>query len=1451
MARTVIALGAGIVGGLIGGPLGASIGFSLGNFVGGILFGSDAQPITTTGPQLNDTSVSTSVYGKGIPIFEGGVRIGGNMIWATEIQEVRTEEVIEGDSGNFYTPDPPDQIKITFTYFGNFAMAFGEGPGFVRRIFADGKLIVDLSDQFAVGQSNIYRYGGARYRIYDGTETQGPDSLIEADKGVGNVPGFRGMIYVVFDSLPLKDFGNRIPQISAEVVNTGPSTFTSINDSVNPGGGNFGRDSDYFDQSGRTTLGYNTNTHLTVFSYVSRNQVLRVAVGDLTGVRAAMTEAGLTPALTFFNDSPFVDPNDGMLVLPMNSGNPGGTCVYIGRLGLSVLGVLDQDAGKLVGLSVENPLGQPAVARLIDGRWQCIRPEVGSQYEFSRVYKIAGQRFFFGAAGLTNHLRLEATPFFDLGYELVDIPFTFEVMRTAPTRQVDLALSGTAIPDDVVTGTGNDWFNAAYDPVIGRAWFITDANEIVIFADGAFGSLLDLNTVLDPVHTTGGTFSVQGIAYDKANEVLIVVCDDDHFTINPTTYAVIQSAGPNTPNPISDAGPAGHTGGFTSNLWANQETVDRFFREIPTSDDLAKWTTNDLTVPVNRYLDGQAVGDTWIASEGPLFIPAINAFYTTLGTGTWGFMDRLSNDGLPLSTLVNRLVARTGVLTASDTDVVDIAGDTVRGYLVENPATIRSMIEPLQAAFFFDGAEIDGTLVFKKRTGTSTQTITSDELGAKPAGTEAVQNLDEPRKQETEVPRKVDVSYMNINNDYQIGTQRDQRIQDNPAGAFTGITRSRQTAVIRLPIVMSDQEARDVASVALASAWVERTSLEFTLPPKFMRLDPTDIITIQKITTALTADLVMRITQIEMGAGGILNVSGLLTETAVFQPNVTAQIIDGTPAGPIPFPVGTNLFLLNLPNLLGNLDNTGSAWWGASPDIDTPNPAWEGSNLFRALEADGPQTLVDATFTQLKWGLLRTELLPPPDNGGGRNFTTRERTLTTTVDLQSSGTLASISDLSLFDGGNFAYIPETGELFQYQNATLDSEENYVLDTMLRGRLGTEIFVADTGRFNARTAIINSEIIFLGINLAAIHRFSSAAERGLTRFYEANTLGGLLGTAGRDAEDFINTSASLLPLSPSDFEGTRDGSDNIDLTWLRRDRFNHELLDLADVPLNEQGEVYEVDVVDRPEEDALVLRTFTGLTTELLEYIIAEQQTDVLHSGDFPLSLTGDLQNDGFEEGGVAIAQANPPTIPGWPVGTTGTSENIGNWGVRSAALGSIAAAQAGTFFMYTTLTVPSILYNTSSPVLLTGLATPLNLTELDNNLGRFQITINGQSAQGDGGGTGLSVETYIQARFFDRDDVLISFVDGTASGHSIAGTWEARTVGPVNIPVGTRSITVRLYSDDVPTISPINIGWDAITMSLTDTASGTVQRFSFDVFQLSDTVGRGRGRRTVAPAVGQ
>jgi len=57
-------------------------------------------------------------------------------------------------------------------------------------------------------------------RFYTGTEDQVEDPLIQEIEGEGNTPSYRGLAYVVFEDMPLAQFGNRIPQLQFEIIRT-------------------------------------------------------------------------------------------------------------------------------------------------------------------------------------------------------------------------------------------------------------------------------------------------------------------------------------------------------------------------------------------------------------------------------------------------------------------------------------------------------------------------------------------------------------------------------------------------------------------------------------------------------------------------------------------------------------------------------------------------------------------------------------------------------------------------------------------------------------------------------------------------------------------------------------------------------------------------------------------------------------------------------------------------------------------------------------------------------------------------------------------------------------------------------------------------------------------------------------------------------------------------------
>jgi len=201
MAALVLSVAGGAAGALFG-PAGALAGRIAGALVGNIIDRSllGAGNRSVEGPRLADLDVMASTEGAPIPRVYGRVRLGGQVIWATKLEEVIATESTSGGKGG----GGAGTTTTTYSYFANFAVGLCEGPiGRVARIWADGKPL-DLS--------------GLNVRVHRGSEDQDADELIVAKEGAGNAPAYRGLAYVVFERLPLADYGNRIPQLSFEVV---------------------------------------------------------------------------------------------------------------------------------------------------------------------------------------------------------------------------------------------------------------------------------------------------------------------------------------------------------------------------------------------------------------------------------------------------------------------------------------------------------------------------------------------------------------------------------------------------------------------------------------------------------------------------------------------------------------------------------------------------------------------------------------------------------------------------------------------------------------------------------------------------------------------------------------------------------------------------------------------------------------------------------------------------------------------------------------------------------------------------------------------------------------------------------------------------------------------------------------------------------------------------------
>ncbi|MHA6325481.1 baseplate multidomain protein megatron [Roseivivax sp. CAU 1753] len=206
MATILLSAAGAAFGGSIGGSfLGLSMvawgrfaGATLGRAIDQSLMGQGSESIETG--RVERFHLSNSGEGRAIAQVYGRVRVGGQVIWTTHFKESTTTE--GGDDGGKGAPASPE--ITTYHYSVNMALALCEGEiAGVSRVWADG---VEIS----ANDINM--------RVYPGSRDQLPDPKMEAVEGEGQVPAYRGTAYVVLEDFKLADYGNRVPQLSFEVL---------------------------------------------------------------------------------------------------------------------------------------------------------------------------------------------------------------------------------------------------------------------------------------------------------------------------------------------------------------------------------------------------------------------------------------------------------------------------------------------------------------------------------------------------------------------------------------------------------------------------------------------------------------------------------------------------------------------------------------------------------------------------------------------------------------------------------------------------------------------------------------------------------------------------------------------------------------------------------------------------------------------------------------------------------------------------------------------------------------------------------------------------------------------------------------------------------------------------------------------------------------------------------
>lgn len=494
-------------------------------------------------------------------------------------------------------------------------------------------------------------------------------------------------------------------------------------------------------------------------------------------------------------------------------------------------------------------------------------------------------------------------------------------------------------------------------------------------------------------------------------------------------------------------------------------------------------------------------------------------------------------------------------LEPGEYDYSPLAADSVRGYILSRPLSMRAALEPLQTAWQWDISEVDGQLKAVKRGGAIVATLTENDLGA--AETPSSITLQLTRNNESELPSEIQVSYSDLDNDYQAGTQY--------ARSLTLLHSNLRQ--ISLPLVLTSTEAAKLADTLLGVArWSGAHDLAWSCTYQHARLAPGDVVSVPGYGRTWRA----RIEQIDMGQPGLVQIRAVPDIGAIY----SSQAVGADAAGigqTLALSGDTDLAMLDC-CILRDTD-TSLGWYVA---LSSPALGWRGGALFRS--SDGGATWTHSTSATSNmattYGRAGT-LLADAD------CRVWDKASALTVNL-SRGTLSSATETAVLDGANAALIGAHGrwELIQFQTATENLDGSWTLSNLLRGRKGTE--------WAAALHTSSDRVIFPSANTLTQSALTSS-DLAAARLYRAVTAGQSLESV--TAESHSYSGERLKPLAPVYVAANAQPNKNILITWQRRDRIAKSF-HASSLPQSEASESWQIDII----YNGVVARTLTSTTT---------------------------------------------------------------------------------------------------------------------------------------------------------------------------------------------------------------------------------------------------------------
>jgi hypothetical protein len=1247
---------------------------AVGTFIDNRLFGV-SQNQQSEGPRLSEMQVSTSSEGQPIKRLYGRARIGGNLIWTTNFKETKntSTEKVGGKGGG----KKSTVTTTTYTYSISCAFAFTEGNDRCRigRIWVDNKL---------------FDTNGVTYRFYPGSQTQGKDSKIVAVEGANNVSAYRGVSYIVFENLELEKFGNRIPQITAEIIvpinNPSADIMENLIQAVNmiPATGEvaYSTTPSIKDDGFGNAIAENihlkadeTDIELSVEDLVSQmpnakrmnlviswfgndlrmnnceieprvevnqNKVLQPIDWNVGGLNRSTANQvsqinvngenrpafGGTPsdhsvveAIQYLCDGqgidvlfyPFL-----LMDIPAGNGLPdpyGGAeqAVYPwrGRITTSSPATVDKTAtaqteiDAFFGSVTAGDFSVSGTTVTYTGSPSdkgCRRMILHYAHLFAAAIntltvKSRGYGFYVGTEmrGITQTRRNGTgvypgvTKFSDL---INDVKAIFNAAGLSSVR-VSYAADWSEYHSHRPTDGTNDVFfnmdplwtnsNCAY-VAIDNYVPVSDWRDGVSHSDYGSGNDVYGNpkstSIYDKNYLQGQIEGGEGYDYfylndsDRTNQVRTAITDGAHgkpWVFRQKDFRSWWSNQHfNRPGGVQSGSPTSWTAGLKKIVFSEygSSAVDKgtnqpnvfydpkssesflpYFSSGQRDDTLQRayyealilyWRDNAPTISSVKMIDpSDMYAWTWDARPFPAF-PYRTDFWSDGENWQLGHWLNGRVGVVPLGELVKIICGWVG-FTDEDIDVTGLVGTNtiVRGYPIDSIMSPREALNPLFSAYLFDGFESQGKIKFLLRANTPFSPLDIQDFIStreNPSGYQL------NRAQETELPAKSILSYMDETKDYQVGTVGTQR----------QTTTSSVVIELRFPLVLPETVVAILSAVVIQEIWAARETLEFALPPSEIAFDPGDGV----ILTIGGRELSFRITGVQKGETLNMNAEGI--DTTIYDALVSGAGSNNNAGVSV---VGKSIVrFMDIPLVSGEEP---LPWAPRVAAYQGPFPP--AVNIY---ENTGSDLLsLNQLLSPTQMGVLVTPLLAGP-------HTIIDEGNIIQIDM-NDGNFQVLSDTetNVRNGSNAIAVQTSNgdwEIIKFVNAALQSGRRYNLSRLFRGQLGTYPIMEASIPAGQPVVFLDTATI-VPLNIPESRRLETINYRYGPNVYPT-------GSSFYQDLAHLGKAVGQRPYPVADVQFFPQ-SGAVMFTWKRQTRFGGEGFEEETVPLNEDSERYQIDLLD--------------------------------------------------------------------------------------------------------------------------------------------------------------------------------------------------------------------------------------------------------------------------------